>query len=135
MKGTQAMRPLDARGTKQTCDACGARFYDLGRAEIACPACAIMFVPPPIEEVAAYDAAPPARKGWSRSARPAARPAALAVDPVEPVAEALDAEETPDTEDGEAEKADGFGDDLLLEADLTESDDDVVAVPRDEDAS
>lgn len=30
-------------GTKRTCQSCGARFYDLGRSEIVCPACGTVF--------------------------------------------------------------------------------------------
>lgn len=33
------MATKDARGTKRTCQECGARFYDLNREEIICPIC------------------------------------------------------------------------------------------------
>lgn len=36
-----------ARGTKHVCPACEARFYDLKRSPIVCPACSSLFVPPP----------------------------------------------------------------------------------------
>lgn len=32
-------------GMKRTCQSCGARFYDLGKAEIACPKCGNVFDP------------------------------------------------------------------------------------------
>jgi uncharacterized protein (TIGR02300 family) len=32
-------------GMKRTCTSCGARFYDLGKAEIACPKCGTVFDP------------------------------------------------------------------------------------------
>ena len=126
------MLPLDARGTKQTCTSCGTRFYDLGRAEIACPGCAVLFVPPPIEVAAPYDVRP-TRKSWSNT-RPAPRPVVAAVEPDDAAEEASETEDAESAEDTETEKAGGFGDELLLEADLTETDDDVPVVPRDKDA-
>ena len=37
-----------ARGSKRVCPSCGARFYDLSRTPIICPACqAVYQVPPP----------------------------------------------------------------------------------------
>jgi uncharacterized protein (TIGR02300 family) len=32
-------------GLKRTCQSCGARFYDLGKAEIVCPKCGAVFDP------------------------------------------------------------------------------------------
>jgi len=43
-----------ARGTKRVCSSCGARFYDLNRTPIVCPACQSI-----------YQAAPPPR--WGRA--------------------------------------------------------------------
>jgi uncharacterized protein (TIGR02300 family) len=38
-----------AKGTKRVCASCGARFYDLGRSPIICPACQAVYqvAPPP----------------------------------------------------------------------------------------
>jgi hypothetical protein len=33
-----------ARGKKRVCKKCGAKFYDLGKEEIPCPMCGVMFV-------------------------------------------------------------------------------------------
>jgi uncharacterized protein (TIGR02300 family) len=47
-----------ARGTKHVCPSCGARFYDLNRTPIVCPACQSIYqaAPPP----------PPSRR-WGRA--------------------------------------------------------------------
>ena len=37
-----------ALGTKRTCPSCAARFYDLNKEPITCPACEASFVAPPI---------------------------------------------------------------------------------------
>jgi uncharacterized protein (TIGR02300 family) len=48
------------RGTKRVCHACTARFYDLSREPIVCPACGAHYVP---------DAAPMAAEDGARSGR------------------------------------------------------------------
>ena len=57
-RGMSMSKP--ARGTKRVCPSCGARFYDLNRTPIVCPACQYSYqiTPPP----------PPSRR-WQR-ARP-----------------------------------------------------------------
>jgi len=37
--------PKPELGLKRTCQACGAKFYDLGKAQIACPKCGAGFDP------------------------------------------------------------------------------------------
>lgn len=80
------------RGLKRSCqsEACGARFYDLGRAEIHCPVCGSLFVVPVRAEPA------PRRSSGSRGGsrwptRPVVvaepQPVALAEGPEEVVAE------------------------------------------------
>lgn len=49
------------RGTKRVCQSCGARFYDLGRTPIVCPACQ-----------AVYQIAPPTPRRGERVAAPEA---------------------------------------------------------------
>lgn len=121
------MRPLDARGTKRTCLACGVRFYDLARTDISCPSCSATFVPlPPVDPASRMTAQ--GKPAWPRS-RTAARAPIAAVAP--DAAEAEDVEEVEDAE--EAEVAD-VGDDVLIEADLTDTDDDVPVPQQDDDS-
>ena len=49
-----------ARGTKRVCSSCGARFYDLNRTPIICPACQSIYqaAPPP---------PPPPSRRWGRA--------------------------------------------------------------------
>lgn len=73
------------RGLKRTCqsEACGARFYDLGRTEIYCPVCSSLFTVPVRAEPAAR------RSGGGRSSsRWPTRPAVVAEVASEAVAEA-----------------------------------------------
>lgn len=84
-----------ARGLKRTCqdEACGSRFYDLGRQEIACPVCGAAFHPP--AEVVATTGYKRRRPAWGAMTAAAVPAAAEAViDPIaldksedEPVAE------------------------------------------------
>jgi uncharacterized protein (TIGR02300 family) len=49
-----------ARGSKRVCQSCGARFYDLGRTPIVCPACQSVYqVTQPTSRRGAERAAPP----------------------------------------------------------------------------
>ena len=55
------------RGTKRTCQACEARFYDLGRDPIICPRCGADYALPAEAAVATARAAPFTTKtGWRR---------------------------------------------------------------------
>jgi uncharacterized protein (TIGR02300 family) len=55
------------RGTKRTCQACEARFYDLGRDPIICPVCGADYAPSTEPAVATARAAPFSNKtGWRR---------------------------------------------------------------------
>ena len=42
---TPMSQKLAQRGTKRTCQACEARFYDLNRDPITCPMCSVVFKP------------------------------------------------------------------------------------------
>jgi uncharacterized protein (TIGR02300 family) len=54
-----------ARGSKRVCQSCGARFYDLGRTPIVCPACQSVY----------QVTQPTSRRGAERAApRPEVRP-------------------------------------------------------------
>jgi uncharacterized protein (TIGR02300 family) len=100
------------RGTKRTCQSCGARFYDLNRDHITCPICSAVYVDDS-EEVAAV-AAPAAE-------RPARRPRVVEPEVVEPAVEA----ELP--EDVVAD------DDALANADPVAQQDDTFLEEEDED--
>ncbi len=52
-----------AKGTKRVCASCGARFYDLSRTPIICPACQTVYQVPP----------PPTRRGGERTPPPEVR--------------------------------------------------------------
>jgi uncharacterized protein (TIGR02300 family) len=55
------------RGTKRTCQACEARFYDLGRDPVVCPMCGADYALPAEPAVATARASPFANKtGWRR---------------------------------------------------------------------
>jgi uncharacterized protein (TIGR02300 family) len=66
------MSTIDARrralrGTKRTCQACEARFYDLGRDPVVCPMCGADYALPAEPAVATARAAPFTNKaGWRR---------------------------------------------------------------------
>jgi uncharacterized protein (TIGR02300 family) len=72
------------RGTKRTCQACEARFYDLGRNPIVCPMCGAHYAPSaePLAAPAARAAPFSNKTGWRRL--PVKR-----VQPALPVAETM----------------------------------------------
>lgn len=57
------------RGTKRQCASCQARFYDLMREEIACPACGALYVPVAISAAEAGRRSAPgsAKTGWRQN--------------------------------------------------------------------
>ncbi len=71
-----------AKGTKRVCPSCGARFYDLSRTPIICPACQAVYQVTP----------PPSRRGGERAAVQEAKPAPVpvAVAPLAPEIASLD---------------------------------------------
>jgi uncharacterized protein (TIGR02300 family) len=58
-----------AKGTKRVCPSCGARFYDLSRTPIICPACQTVYQVTP----------PPSRRGGERAAVQEAKPVPVPV--------------------------------------------------------
>ncbi|MFW2391602.1 MAG: TIGR02300 family protein [Methyloceanibacter sp.] len=103
-----------ARGTKRLCPGCGARFYDLGRTPVACPACQ-----------AAYQVTPPPRRAERAQPEPEPPKPKVVEEPDPPVmggAEVISLEEA-----GEAEEA-AVKDDEIVDIDDDEdnpaSDDD-----------
>jgi uncharacterized protein (TIGR02300 family) len=88
-------------GLKRTCLSCGARFYDLQREPIVCPACG-----------AAVDAAGPSKPRRARAAPAPARAAVVPVAAAEIVEDvALEAEVDEDEEVAEKEGDDEEGED------------------------
>jgi len=67
-----------AKGTKRVCPSCGARFYDLSRTPIICPACQAVYQVTP----------PPSRRGGERAAVQEAKPVPVPV-AVAPLASAI----------------------------------------------
>src|SRR5689334_14801105 len=57
-RGMSMSKP--ARGTKRVCPSCGARFYDLNRTPIVCPACQSIYQ-------AAPSPPPPPSRRWGRA--------------------------------------------------------------------
>jgi len=95
-------------GTKRTCLGCGAKFYDMGRSPITCPAC-----DEPFAEAA------PSRSRRSRKEEP------------KPAAAEATADKTASSEDDEVEALAGDVDDLLDDDD--EDEDDAIATLADDD--
>lgn len=88
-------------GTKRQCTSCGARFYDLMKAEIACPKCGTVYDP---------DASTKSRRSRPAAEKPVEREAVVeeAEAPVE--AEAAEGEET-EEEDELIEDTSDLGED------------------------
>ena len=91
-------------GTKRQCQSCGAKFYDLRRAQITCPSCG-----------AEVDRESPLKSRRSRASAPKPVPAAAAK-PAVLVAAAENGETADAVEEVELEGA-GLADDLADEAD------------------
>ncbi len=114
------------RGTKRTCEACGGKFYDLGRDPIVCPMCNTTLV---LEKPKAEEPEPEAEKVVEATApEPVADPvvAATVADPEEPaVAEVVD-DDLADIEVADTDIATSEGDETFLETD--DGDDDVTGI-------
>lgn len=70
------------RGTKRTCQACEARFYDLARSPIMCPMCGAHYTPPAEPPVHARARTGPfaGKTGWRRQALTRLQPVLPAAD-------------------------------------------------------
>ena len=105
-------------GTKRTCQGCGARFYDLNRAQIVCPKCGTENSPEPPAKL---------RRAVARPAEPP-RP----VPPVAAVEASSIAEEgpAPDLDEDKDEAAKDEEETEVIEdaSDLGEDEDDVAEV-------
>ncbi|MBT6976518.1 MAG: TIGR02300 family protein [Rhodospirillaceae bacterium] len=97
-------------GTKRTCLGCGAKFYDMGRSPITCPAC---------DEPFAVAAPSRSRRSRKEEPKPAAPAAVVAAD------------QTVSTKDDEVEPLAGEVDDLLDDDD--DDEDDAIATLADDD--
>ncbi|MDA1098948.1 MAG: TIGR02300 family protein [Proteobacteria bacterium] len=100
-------------GAKHTCLSCGAKFYDMGRNPITCPACAAPFA-----------LAAPGRPRRARKAE--AKVVQIAVATV-----ADDKEASDDDDDDDVSLADGLDD--LIDDDDDDEDDALVALASDDD--
>jgi uncharacterized protein (TIGR02300 family) len=95
-----------AKGTKRVCASCGARFYDLSRTPIICPACQ-----------AVYQIAPPSSRRGERAAVQEAKPVPVpvAVAPLRAAPEIVSLDEADDADEAvviaEEEEIVGLGDD------------------------
>src|SRR6476620_3720352 len=108
-----------ARGSKRVCQSCGARFYDLGRTPIVCPACQSVY----------QVTQPTSRRGGERAAPPpeirpkvepeveALEPETISLEEVEETGEgaAIEEEEIVDLGEDEAEIPAAGDDDTFLE--------------------
>ena len=132
-----------ARGTKRVCQSCGARFYDLGRTPITCPACqAVYQVTPPASSRAKAERAPapePAPKPEPEETQTATVGGAevISLDEAEEAEEAaVEDEDIVDIGDDEDIPDSDDEDDTFLEPDEEGSDDvsDIVGEKAKEDS-
>jgi uncharacterized protein (TIGR02300 family) len=108
-----------AKGTKRVCASCGARFYDLSRTPIICPACQAVYQVAP----------PPSRRGGERAAVQEAKPVPVpvAVAPLRDTPVIVSLEEADDADEAVV---------IAEEEEIVDLGDDEVEVPAagDEDA-
>jgi uncharacterized protein (TIGR02300 family) len=114
----------DQRGTKRVCRNCGARFYDLDKTPIVCPACATVY----------QIAAPPQRRVSERAAAAKAPRSVAPVD--EPAIEEAD-EDTVSLEEVEEPSEDDEDDVVVIDdkedEDVGGDDDDDVFLETEDD--
>lgn len=99
-------------GTKRQCQSCGERFYDLRKAEIACPKCGTVYDP---------ETATRSRRKSPAAEKVVERVAPVAVPDIEPVVDAVE---------GAAEGDEAEEEEALIEdtSDLGEDEDDMAEV-------
>jgi uncharacterized protein (TIGR02300 family) len=120
-------------GTKRTCQACGARFYDLRRQTIVCPICEAVFDPerqPKLKRGGAAAKEAPAIASAANSATASDAVIDQGASSENPSdAEDLDIEDAATGEDDDLENADDENNDLIEDtSDLGEDDDDIGEV-------
>jgi uncharacterized protein (TIGR02300 family) len=85
---TMSARRKAMRGTKRTCQACEARFYDLARNPIVCPMCGAHYAPPAEPIVQARERPVPfsSKTGWRSQPFKRTQPVLPAADgtPIDP---------------------------------------------------
>jgi uncharacterized protein (TIGR02300 family) len=107
-----------ARGIKRVCQSCGARFYDLGRTPIVCPACQTVYqVTQPTSRRAERAPAPEVRAKAEPQVETVVEPETISLDEVEEAGEdaAVEDEEIVDLGEDEAEIPAAGDDDTFLE--------------------
>jgi uncharacterized protein (TIGR02300 family) len=103
-------------GSKRQCHSCGARFYDLNRAEVVCPKCGTVYDPDAVLK--------------SRRSRPAVAEEKVVPIPVEELPVEAEAEAEPVEAAAEGEAEEEKEEEELIEdtSELGEDDDDVAEV-------
>ena len=98
---TMSARRRAMRGTKRTCQACEARFYDLARSPIECPMCGAHYAPPAEPVVQARERSVPfsSKTGWRSQPFKRTQPVlpvadVTPIDPSDSLAVGNEAEET-----------------------------------------
>lgn len=98
---TMSARRKAMRGTKRTCQACEAQFYDLARSPIVCPMCGAHYAPPAEPVVQAREPSVPfsSKTGWRSQPFKRTQPVlpvadVTPVDPSDSLAMGNEAEET-----------------------------------------
>ena len=126
----------EIRGTKRLCQSCGAKFYDLGRSPVVCPACGAEFV---LEEPKAKPepevAKPEPAKAAAEPAKPEATEPAdasgaevISLDEAAAEEEAVDDADLADIDTDEENISSDGEEDVFLEDDEDESGSDVSGI-------
>ena len=118
-----------ARGTKRTCQGCGAKFYDLNNEPIVCPMCEAEFkLAKPAEDKAAKAKAKEAEEAAAAEKAAAEKKAKAKEEAgeIDPDVAAVDDEDLADIDDDDSEDSDDSTDAFLPDED--EGDDDVSEI-------
>ena len=114
----------EIRGTKRLCQSCGAKFYDLGRSPVVCPACGAEFVleepkAKPEPEVAKPEATEPADASGAE---------VISLDEAAAEEEAVEDADLADIDTDEENISSDGEEDVFLEDDEDESGSDVSGI-------
>jgi uncharacterized protein (TIGR02300 family) len=129
-----------AKGTKRVCPSCGARFYDLNRTPIVCPACQTVYqVPTPTRRGERTPPPEPIKEVPVVKKPPVPEPETIVLGDAEDPAEAIpieDEEEIVDLGDDEVEVPPGDDENAFLEETADEEPDvsGIVSGPPGEEA-
>ena len=119
-----------ARGTKRTCEGCGAKFYDLNNDPIVCPMCEAEFkIAKPAEDKAAKAKAKEAEEAAAAEEAAKKKKAAAESSEIDPDLAAVEDEDLADIDDDDDDDSDDDTDAFLPDDD--ESGDDVSDIVGD----